>query len=53
MDSKANVITDVYVTPGNVNDTQPYISRLNTQIEKFGFNTQYVGIDAGYNVSNI
>lgn len=53
VDAKANVITDVYVTPGNVNDTQPYIQRLKEQIEKFGFNTQFVGIDAGYNVSNI
>jgi transposase len=53
VDSRANIITDVYVTPGNINDVDPYIERLNTQIKKFGFNTQYVGLDAGYNTNNI
>lgn len=49
VDAKANIITDVYVTPGNVNDVEPYIDRLKVQIEKFGFETEQVGIDAGYN----
>lgn len=53
VDSKANIITDVYVTPGNTNDVKPYIGRLKTQIEKFGFKVETVGLDAGYNVSNI
>lgn len=53
VDSKANIITDVYVTPGNVNDVDPYISRLKTQISKFGFETEYVGLDAGYNTNPI
>ena len=53
VDSKANIITDVYVTPGNVNDVEPYIDRLKTQIEKFEFDVEAVGLDAGYNVSNI
>jgi transposase len=53
VDSKHNIITDVHVTAGNVNDTQPYISRLMEQREKFGFDVKYVGLDAGYNVSNI
>lgn len=53
VDSKANIITDVYVTPGNTNDVKPYLSRLKEQIRKFGFAVKYVGLDAGYNVSNI
>lgn len=53
VDSKANIITDVFVTPGNTNDVKPYIGRLDKQIEKFGFNVEAVGLDAGYNVSAI
>lgn len=53
VDAKANIITDVFVTPGNINDVKPYIGRLKKQIEKFCFEVQYVGLDAGYNVSNI
>ncbi len=51
--SRANIITDVYVTPGNVNDVRPYLDRLREQIKKFGFKIKAVGLDAGYNVSNI
>jgi len=53
VDSKANIITDVFVTPGNVNDVEPYLGRLKAQIDKFGFDVETVGIDAGYNVANI
>jgi len=53
VDSKANIITDVHVTPGNVNDIDPYIERLKTQISKFRFKTEYVGLDAGYNTNII
>lgn len=53
VDSKANIITDVFVTPGNVNDVDPYINRLKVQTEKFGFDVEFVGLDAGYNVVNI
>ena len=53
VDAKANIITDTYVTPGNVNDVKPYIARLKAQIEKFGFSVEAVGLDAGYNVSAI
>ena len=53
VDSKNNIITDVFVTPGNVNDVKPYLSRLAVQIKKFGFNVKYVGLDAGYNTSAI
>lgn len=49
VDSKANIITDTYVTAGNVNDVDPYIERLNVQKEKFDFDVYAVGLDAGYN----
>lgn len=53
VDSRCNIITDVFVTPGNVNDVKPYLSRLKVQIQKFGFQVKAVGLDAGYNVSSI
>jgi hypothetical protein len=53
VDGQANIITDVFVTPGNVNDVKPYMDRLKAQIEKFGFSVEAVGLDAGYNVSAI
>jgi hypothetical protein len=48
VDIKYNMITDVHVTPGNVNDADPYIERLERQRNAFGFNVKYVGLDAGY-----
>lgn len=53
VDSKVNIITDVYVTPGNVNDVDPYIERLKAQVSKFGFETECVGLDAGYNTNPV
>lgn len=53
VDSKCNIITDTFVTPGNVNDVKPYIERLKYQIDKWGFNIKAVGLDAGYNTSAI
>ncbi len=48
VDGKFNIITDTYVTAGNVNDATPYLQRLDHQIERFGFKTEAVGLDAGY-----
>lgn len=53
VDAKDNIITDVCVTPGNTNDVKPYIERLTYQIEKFGFDVETVGLDAGYNTAAI
>ena len=47
-DMKFNIITDAYVTPGNVHDSVPYLSRLDRQVERFGFNVEAVGLDSGY-----
>jgi hypothetical protein len=48
VDFKYNIITDVHVTPGNVHDSVPYISRLERQIERFGFKVEAVALDSGY-----
>ena len=48
VDGKANIITDVHVTPGNVHDSIPYLQRLDRQQKRFGFDVEAVGLDAGY-----
>ena len=53
VDAKCNIITDTFVTAGNVNDVKPYMERLKYQMETFGFEVKTVGLDAGYNTSAI
>lgn len=53
VDSKFNIITDTFITPGNVNDVKPYMERLIYQMTTFGFDVKAVGLDAGYNTSAI
>ena len=48
VDSYKNIITDVFVTAGNVNDITPYIDRFDEQTEKFSLSVEAVGLDAGY-----
>lgn len=48
-DIKHNIITDVFVTPGNVSDSVPYLERLDYQIERFNLGIEGVSLDAGYN----
>jgi len=48
VDGKFNIITDTFVTPGNMNDSVPYLERLDRQIERFEFEVDAVGLDAGY-----
>lgn len=45
---KYNLITDTHVTAGNVHDSIPYLERLDRQRQCFGFETEAVGLDAGY-----
>ncbi|WP_430791408.1 IS1182 family transposase [Virgibacillus flavescens] len=47
-DMKFNIITDAFVTPGNFHDSRPYLSRLDRQIKRFGFNVEAVALDSGY-----
>ena len=53
VDSKFAIITDTYVTAGNVHDSRPYLDRLDHQIQRFGFTPHSVGLDAGYSTSAI
>ena len=46
VDGKCNIITDVYVTPGNINDATPYVERIITQMEKFNFDPEAVSTDS-------
>ncbi len=50
VDHKFNIITDVFVTPGNVNDATVYLERLKSQIERFGFTKtlEALALDSGY-----
>lgn len=48
VDGKYNFITDVFVTPGNVHDSIPYLERLDRQISRFDFLVEEVALDAGY-----
>src|SRR5512137_39230 len=53
VDSRYNIITDTFVTAGNVHDSIPYLSRHDRQSERFGFNVAAVGLDAGYFTAGI
>ncbi len=48
VDGSHNIITDSYATPANVHDSRPYLARLDRQRERFGFEVEAVGLDAGY-----
>ncbi|WP_101675292.1 IS1182 family transposase [Alloalcanivorax mobilis] len=48
VDAKHTIITDVHVTPASVHDSVPYLERLDRQSERFGFEVEAVGLDAGY-----
>ena len=52
-DGKHNLITDVHVTPASIYDSLVYLDRLDYQRERFGFNVDEVGLDAGYNTPDI
>ncbi len=53
VDGKFSIITDTHITAGNINDSIPYLDRLDHQIEKFGFEVESVGLDAGYSTAAI
>ncbi|KFK97641.1 MULTISPECIES: IS1182 family transposase [unclassified Serratia (in: enterobacteria)] len=48
VDGKHGIILDTHVTPGNVHDSQPFIGRLERQVERFALEPVAVGVDAGY-----
>jgi transposase len=48
VDGLNNFIVDVHITPGNVHDSKPYLSRVDYILNKYGFSTENVGLDSGY-----
>lgn len=48
VDGQHALITDTFVTAGNVHDSRPYLARLDRQCEVFEFVPRAVGLDAGY-----
>lgn len=48
VDAKYTIITDAYITSGNVHDSTPYLERLKRQKERFGFSIEAVALDSGY-----
>jgi transposase len=53
VDGQCNIITDTYATPANVHDSIVYLSRLDRQRQRFNFDVQFVGLDAGYATAGI
>jgi transposase len=53
VDGRHSIITDTHVTPANVHDSIPYLSRLDRQRKRFGFAVESVGLDAGYSTAAI
>lgn len=53
VDGRCNIITDTYATLANVHDSIAYLGRLDRQRERFGFEAQFVGLDAGYATAGI
>lgn len=52
-DGKNGIITDVYVTPGNVADCTVHAARIKNQIERYGFDTEAICADSGYDFAEI
>lgn len=52
-DAENGIITDVFVTPGNEHDSTPHSNRLEHQIDKFGFDTEGICADAGYDSGEV
>jgi transposase len=53
VDGKHGIITDTHVTPGNINDSRPYLERLDRQCGRFKLKPLVAGLDAGYNTAAV
>jgi transposase len=52
-DAKHGIITDIHVTPANINEHEPFTARLREQKDKFHLQIQKVGADKGYDRSPV
>ncbi|MBV8047483.1 MAG: IS1182 family transposase [Paludibacterium sp.] len=48
VDGRHAIVVDCFVTPANVNDSVPYLARLDRVRQRFRFPVRAVGLDAGY-----
>ena len=53
VNGKCNIITDSYVTKGNIHDSVVCVDRLKYQKEKLELNINKVGLDSGYDTLDI
>ena len=53
VNGKCNIITDAYVTKGNIHDSVVCEERLEYQKEKLDLNIKKVGLDSGYDTLDI
>ena len=53
LDGKSGIITDVCVTPANIQDFEPYVDRIKYQLDAYNFKIQEVGLDKGYDFVEI
>lgn len=53
MDAAHGIVVDVAVTPGNTNDSEPYLERIEYMRGQLGFDIQTAGADGAYGTSMI
>ncbi len=53
VDAKNGIIVDAAVTPGNRNDSEPYLNRIKYMREQLGLDIQKAGADSAYGTSLI
>jgi len=53
VDAANGIVVDVAVTPGNTNDSEPYLERIEYMREQLGLPIQTAGADAAYGTSMI
>jgi IS5 family transposase len=53
VDAAHGIVVDVAVTPGNTNDSEPYLERIEYMREHLGLDIQEVGADGAYGTSMI
>ena len=53
VNGKCNIITDAYVTKGNIHDSVVCVDRLTYQQEKLNLKINKVGLDSGYDTLDI
>lgn len=53
VDGRHAIITDSFATPASLHDSVVYLGRLDRQRQRFAFDVQAVGLDAGYATAGI